>query len=152
MYVFALAGPPPTPKEMVGIVLLGVFGFVFALHMVAWMAGWKTLAARFRYDAPFVGSMWRWQCAKFRWGSRYNNCLTVGANSEGLYLAMMPVFNFGHAPLLIPWSEITERAKGTLFGPVFILTLGSEEQLPMMIGSALALKIEKAKKQNFPVK
>jgi hypothetical protein len=83
--------------------------------------------------------------------SRYNNCLTVGASPEGLYLAMMPVFNFGHAPLLIPWTEITEQSQNTIFGPVFLLTLGTEERIPMTIRSKLALKIEQAKRQNFPV-
>jgi len=152
MVMLALLKTPPTPTDLVGIGVLLVVSIVFVPQLIAKMSGWKRLAQRFRYDAPFTGTIWKMQCAQFRYGMNYNNCLTVGAGSEGMYLAMIPFFNFGHAPLLIPWSEITEQPKDTFFGPVFVLTLGRAEQVTMKINSKLALKIEQAKKENFPIR
>lgn len=151
MFMLAFLKHPPTPMDTVGIAILLVASIVFVPQLIAKMSGWKLLAQRFRYDAPFVGTVWKMQCAQFHYGMNYNNCLTVGASNEGMYLAMLPLVSFGHAPLLIPWSEITEQGKDTLFGPVFVLTLGRAEQVTMKINSKLALKIEEAKKENFPI-
>jgi hypothetical protein len=37
----------------------------------------------------------------------YNNCVTIGANVSGLYLALFFPFRAGHPPLFIRWDEIT---------------------------------------------
>jgi hypothetical protein len=37
----------------------------------------------------------------------YNNCLTVGSNPEGLYLAVLFLFRVGHPPLFVPWQDIS---------------------------------------------
>ncbi len=50
-----------------------------------------------------------------RWIAGYRNCLTVGCNHEGLYLATMPPFQFRHPPLLIPWDEITVTRRQIVF-------------------------------------
>jgi len=152
MFLFALLKTPPSPPETVAIIALLVVSFVLVPHFIALMSGWNRLAQRFRADQPFVGTVWKFQCAQFRYGMNYNNCVTVGAGAEGLYLAMLPLARLGHAPLLIPWNEITEQPKDTFFGPVFVLTLGREEQVMMKINSKLALKIEQAKKENFPIR
>ena len=56
----------------------------------------RALSSRAR---PFCGESWGWQSARFRGWCSYNNCLTVGANPEGLYLAVMhaavPAFSSG---------------------------------------------------------
>jgi hypothetical protein len=151
MHAIAISGPPPTPTQLTLMILFGLVWLVVSTKLVAMMSGWTKLVPRFRHGATFTGTTWRWQSAKFRRGMRYNNGLTIGASPEGLYLATMPVLSFGHAPLLIPWNEITEQAQNTLFGPVFVLTLGSEERVQMTIRPHLALKIEQAKGQISPV-
>jgi hypothetical protein len=47
-----------------------------------------------------------------RWLASYGNCLTVGGNPQGLYLAVAPLFRFRQPPLLIPWEEVTVSGYG----------------------------------------
>jgi hypothetical protein len=91
--------------------------FIFPAYFVAlWLlvsavisliGGWTKLAGAFRLGEPFVGQQWKGQSGQMRWIAGYGNCLTVGCNTEGLYLATMPLFRFRHPPLLVPWSEIS---------------------------------------------
>ncbi len=74
------------------------------------------LARRFRANEPFYGETWGWQSARFRGWCSYNNCLTVGANQEGLYLAVMLPFRLFLPPLLIPWQEIEVETGKMFFG------------------------------------
>jgi hypothetical protein len=52
MLFFAAAGSPPPPEVIAGIILFTLATFPLTLNIVAWTAGWKKLAARFRYDEP----------------------------------------------------------------------------------------------------
>lgn len=45
----------------------------------------------------------------------YNNCLTIGSSSQGLYLAVLFFFRVGHPPLLVPWQDISVRMGKTLW-------------------------------------
>jgi hypothetical protein len=75
------------------------------------LGGWHRLASRYRLSGTFSGKVWRFQSGKFKWAS-YNNCLSVGGNEKGLYVAPLFIFRFGHPPLFIPWGDITvERGK-----------------------------------------
>ena len=56
------------------------------------------------------------QSAAMRWLTHYNNVLTVGADSEGLFLVPFFLFRVGHPPLFVPWAEIT--AEGWQFADV----------------------------------
>jgi len=51
-----------------------------------------------------------------RRGVHYNNCLTIGANAGGLYIAVFFVFRIAQPTLFIPWSdiEVVER-RGLIF-------------------------------------
>jgi len=102
-----------------------IFPFVFPIFLIsvwvmvsffiALLGGWSRLAAHYRFQAEFTGKKWRFQSARFRL-TGYNNCLTIGSNYYGLYLAMFLPFRIGHPPLLIPWSDITTTEhKGWLF-------------------------------------
>lgn len=42
---------------------------------------------------------------RFGW-SKYDGCLTVGVNADGLYLAVLVFCRPGHPPLFIPWEDI----------------------------------------------
>jgi len=70
---------------------------------VSRMSGWHALARRFRSKGRFDGKCWRWQEVPM---CGYNYMWTaVGANTQGLYLAMPRFFRLGHPNLFIPWSE-----------------------------------------------
>jgi hypothetical protein len=50
-----------------------------------------------------------------RLNMQYNNCLTVGLSSQGMYLAVLFLFRIGHPPLVIPWKEVTTTTGKTLW-------------------------------------
>ena len=91
------------PALFVGIWLLVMF-------LLSRLGGWHRLAYRYRLSSTFSGKVWRFQSGRFNWAA-YNNCLSVGANGKGLYLAPLFLFRFGHPPLLIPWGDITVEKK-----------------------------------------
>lgn len=115
------------------------------------MGGWHLLARPFRTDLPFSSEVWRFQSAQMRWAANYNNCLTVGAGPEGLYLAVWLIFRFGHRALLIPWSEIRVRRIEGVFDGSYILTLGREAQVPLRIRGKLGKKLHAAAGTYWPV-
>ncbi len=80
--------------------------FWVSMHFAAWLSGWSDLAARYRTDVPFEGEKWRFQSAQTRYMSRYNGCLTFGANLQGVYVAPLLFFRVAHPALLIPWHEL----------------------------------------------
>lgn len=57
----------------------------------------------------------------------------MGANRDGLYLAVFSLFRLGHPPLFIPWSEITlsDRWRWLMQGTQF--TLGRQAQIPIWV-------------------
>jgi hypothetical protein len=76
--------------------------WVLVSAVISYIGGWNTLAKRFRFRMPFLGEKWGGQSGRMRWIAGYGNCLTLGCNPQGLYLAIMPLFRFRHPPLLIP--------------------------------------------------
>ncbi|MFB2922982.1 MULTISPECIES: hypothetical protein [Aerosakkonema] len=48
-------------------------------------------------------------------GIRYKGTLNVGITLEGIYLSIIPPFNIGSSPLLIPWSAIDKIEKVNSF-------------------------------------
>src|SRR3954466_7384369 len=82
--------------------------WLFVSATISVIGGWTALAKRFRFSkARFTGPSWNGQSGQMRWIAGYHNCLTLGCNAQGLYLAIMPLFRFRHPPLLIPWEEIS---------------------------------------------
>lgn len=76
-----------------------------------------------------------------RWNTNFGNCLTIGANRDGLYLAVLFLFRVGMPPLFIPWSEITFRRERRWFMLRIRFTLGNETQIPLWINQRLGDRI-----------
>ncbi len=71
------------------------------------LSGWRSLAARYRtHERAPAGTRHFCYMGINRWVG-YKGALSVGMTSQGLYLAVWPIFRFGHPPLLIPWAEIS---------------------------------------------
>lgn len=91
------------------------FFFVFwlgLLQLIAYITGWKQLASHYPYQSEPLTRKIFFQSLSFRFGGGYNGCATVGGNAQGLYLAVLFIFKFGHRPIFIPWQEIKfERKK-----------------------------------------
>ena len=104
-----------------------VFVYLTTSLVVSWWSGWAVLARQFRLRSRFTGSRWRGQSGLMRWLCGYGNCLTVGANSEGLYLATLPFFPLFHPPLFIPWNEVLGGKEKTVFCTGSALSTGKRE-------------------------
>ncbi|MGC2164091.1 MAG: hypothetical protein WA634_19495 [Silvibacterium sp.] len=100
---------------------------------ISWMGGWHRLAGQYRCEREFDGERWRFRSGLMRWCTSYRSVLTLGANRDGLYLAVFFLFRLGHPPLFIPWSEITasERRRWFMSGTQFVL--GRETQIPLWV-------------------
>lgn len=81
----------------------------------------------------------------------YNNVLTVGADSSGLFIVPLFLFRAWHPPLFVPWAEITVAPKTLLFFFKYVeLCLGRAEEIPFTIRASLAAKIEAAAGPGWP--
>ena len=83
--------------------------------VIAQLSGWAQLSRYYRSETQFEGEPWKFRSCQARWMTHYNNCITVGANAQGLYVAIFLLFRSGHPPLLVPWHNITVRRGKTLF-------------------------------------
>jgi hypothetical protein len=119
--------------------------------VISFIGGWTKLAGAFRLVKPFVGQQWKGQSGQMRWIAGYGNCLTVGCNTEGLYLATMPLFRFRHPPLLVPWSEISISQRKILFFRFVRFSLGRESGIPLYLRWKLAEKLRRAAGDRWPI-
>jgi len=125
--------------------------WIIAGYWVALTSGWRLLAKRFRLQGIFTGRKWTMQSARMRWFSQYNNVLTVGADTAGLFMAPLFLFRAGHPPLFVPWSEITSvRETRFLFIKFVEMRLGQVEEIPFRIRASLAAKIQAAAGSEWP--
>jgi hypothetical protein len=93
-------------------VFVGMWCFV--IYIFSRMSGWSNLAKQFRLRKGFVGKRRHFQSGMIGLVN-YRSCLTLGANQEGIYFSMLPIFAIGCPPLLIPWHEIKEVKKEKIF-------------------------------------
>lgn len=120
-------------------------------YWIALIGGWRLLAQRFRFQGAFLGEKWHMQSARMRWLGNYNNVLTLGADSTGLFIVPLFLFRAWHPPLFIPWAEITAQPKTLFFFFKYVeLRLGRAEEIPFMIRASLAAKIETAAGPGWP--
>ena len=83
-------------------------------RLTAFLSGWSTLAAHYRYQRPFKGTVWSMQSARIGWAN-YGGVLSVGADRGGLYLKTLVPFRPGHPALYIPWGHITTTTSRFIF-------------------------------------
>jgi hypothetical protein len=86
------------------------------------MGGWHSLAQSYPVPNDFAltsADRFRFKSIQMREHTllpvNYSNCVTLGVTVRGLYLTPMFMFRFMHAPVLIPWSEITDWDEGGFF-------------------------------------
>ncbi len=91
---------------LAGFTVFFVSLWIFVLFIISLLGGWARLATCYRAPGAFEGPQWHFQSGHLGL-TRYKGILTFGADREGLYLAVFPLFRINHPPLWIPWSEIT---------------------------------------------
>ena len=130
-----------------------VFIFCGGYFLVSRFSGWSLLTRRFRASEPFYGETWGWQSARFRWGSHYNNCLTVGSSQEALYFSMLLPFRLFHPALLIPWQEIEVETGKMFFGyyDTAQFRIGAQERVTVRIYGKLVQRVRQAAGPGWPL-
>lgn len=101
------------------------------------VSGWRTLAACYPLSGEFRGRRWYCQSASLRYWTGYNNCVTVGANPEGLYLAVLFLFRPAHAPLFVPWRDVSMKGKKVFFRRVAELRFSRCPSIPVRMNLRL---------------
>jgi len=130
--------------------LLVLLVWVGALHLLARVGGWASLARVYRLEDSFAGDRWRFQSGQMRWATNYGSILTVGANRRGLYLAVFLPFRFGHPPLFIPFADISA---GTMRGRAFAhyeLGFRRVPGIPFRVSERLGRRIATAAGPSWP--
>jgi hypothetical protein len=128
--------------------------WVAASLLVSLLGGWNWLAQRYRYAGTFTGTQWSFRSGQMRWFTNYNNCLTVGASPEGLFLSILFLFRPGHPPLLIPWQDISVSAnkRSILWlGSYVEMRLGGPFGVRFRIRARLADQLREAAGGSWPV-
>ena len=133
--------------------LLAVLGGAWML--LGWLSsvlgGWTKLASQYGFKKPFTGKTFPTRSAILGM-TRYANCLTLGANEEGLYLEVFVWMKLSHPPLFIPWSDMTGKIEDSWLTKILVLTFKSiprvSIELPM--NTALELKVAAQTSKAFP--
>jgi hypothetical protein len=113
--------------------LLFVCFWFAVLFLISLAGGWLELGRHYRYQGRMTGARKHMQFGSLRWGVGYNGCLSVGANYEGLYLAVWLLFRPWHPPLLIPWNDITFNRRKILGVPVLELSFAQAPRVPLRL-------------------
>ena len=126
--------------------------WALTLHVLGMVSGWATLSKRFRFNGSFYGETWPFRSARMRFLVHYGNCLSVGADGSGLYLAVFPILRIGHPPLLIPWSEVSVLSgeRGVIFKKRE-LRLGRQESIPLCISASLVATLRRSAGGAWPL-
>lgn len=90
-----------------GYALWFVFLWVVTIWIMAYATGWRRLAAVYGKRPLQFPICWQGQHLTLRkWGG-YNGIIIVCADGEAVTFDLPRLFRIGHAPITIPWHEIT---------------------------------------------
>ncbi len=137
-------------KNLEHIILVTLLCWVIISYVIAHIGGWFRLARFYRFSNVFLGKRWRFQSAQIRWKVGYNNCLTVGASPEGLYLSVMFILRFGYPPLFVPWGDISVTVVKGFFYPVLEFRFRQVPEIPMRVSERLGQEIRASAGTSWP--
>ncbi|MGD0346628.1 MAG: hypothetical protein ABSA85_07730 [Terracidiphilus sp.] len=125
-----------------GIALFCIIGVCGVGFLISLQSGWFYLGRRFKRQSdpygetksagPFLYTVY------MRWWSKYSSVIRLTAASDALYVSILFPLRIGHPPLRIPWDEIGFGRTKFFFRTYIVLTLGSEEKIPMRISLRMA--------------
>ena len=139
-------------KNLELTILVILVSWVSISYVIAHIGGWFKLARFYRSSGAFLGERWRFQSAQMRWKVGYNNCLTVGASPEGLYLSVMFILRFGHPPLFVPWGDISVKVIKGFFKPALEFRFQQVPAIPLRVSEKLGQKIRASAGTSWPVR
>lgn len=83
--------------------------------LLAQIGGWANLGAIYRTEKLLPNQVFNFVSGWTRWGVSYRSCLTVGADTDGIYCKPLFLFRAFHPPLFIPWSDISFKENQVWF-------------------------------------
>jgi hypothetical protein len=130
--------------------IFGMFGMCCVLVLAVganfatfrFFGPWPRLASTYADRSTFIGKKWRFQSMSFNYWWSYRQCVTVGINPIGLYLAPWWLVRGGRPPILIPWSALQFDPKPLWFGQVYRLRIKPYPKIKILIPRSLFKKLE----------
>ncbi len=137
------AAPSTLPAHFV-LLFPALFLGVWALAslIISSISGWSMLAGRFRScqqpsgDTRTAGPLF--YVIYLRLWTHYSSVVRITAANDALYLSVLFLFRIGHPPLRIPWNEIRFSTTTYFLRRYMVLTLGTDEQIPLRISQRMA--------------
>ncbi|HEV2324685.1 MAG TPA: hypothetical protein VGS10_12105 [Terracidiphilus sp.] len=135
---------PATYRELLLFVAAGTGFWLFDCFVSSFLLGWHRLSNRFSSTASPLGDIKT--VGPFRYVvymklGQYGSTIRMTAANDALYLSVILAFRPGHPPLRIPWNEISLERTRRFFRNCVVLTLGTEERIPMRISERMARKL-----------
>lgn len=109
---------------------------LFHLGSRARRTGWAALADRYPAGPPLGGRTWNGQAASLN-TANYTG-IRMTASPDGLRMEWPSIWNRGHKPILVPWSEISRTSQEALFGHVAVLAFKGQPDAILKISQKLA--------------
>ncbi len=132
-------------------IIISTFAFigiwVLVIGLVSLLSGWSRLAQHYRDFDNYQGKKLRGKFGNFGWAS-YGGVLILGANMQGMYLAVNFLFSIGHPPLFIPWVDIRSEEQKGLFGNETTLIFAQAPNVKLTISSKLMAQVQELKSGN----
>jgi hypothetical protein len=80
------------------------------LFLLSVLGGWRALARAYASETRPAGRTFSFRSGSFGFVN-YGGCLSFASGPAGLYVAVFPLFRPGHPPFLVPWHDISAKAK-----------------------------------------
>jgi hypothetical protein len=119
-------------------------------YLISFIGGWYELGRLYAAERPFDGQKWYFQNAALRFAVGYHNILTIGVNTEGLYMAVFPLFRLGHPPLFIPWRDISVQQGKYLWVRVYKFEFRQAPSVSLRLREKLGRKVQMAAGAAWP--
>jgi hypothetical protein len=109
------------PDQLLPFLIIAIgfpISFIVIWSLVCWLialvGGWERLAQRYRTNNPPPPGSKKFDHTYGTFGlASYRGTLNVAVAPDALYLSVMRIFQVGHPPLRIPWSDV--RVVGDTF-------------------------------------
>ncbi len=137
---------------LAAVVVTWLLFWVAVVRLIA-RFGWRSLAMAYPLDrAAFEGERITMQTALLRRWVSYKKSITFTASREGVMLTIHPFFKFGHAPILLPWSELTITQETRMLMKMIRLEPRRAPQVPILISASLGNRLKNIAGDEWPGK
>ncbi|MGK7872913.1 MAG: hypothetical protein AB4426_06240 [Xenococcaceae cyanobacterium] len=122
--------------------ILLVLIWIYSLRFLACSGGWQKLSEAYPAREQVNSHKWVRQSATFGDHVNYTRLLTLSVNQNGVQFEVTPPFHFGHAPVFVPWADMSfSEAPKPLRYPV-LLRFERTPEISCRIPKELAARLQ----------